>query len=62
MGEELLKTGEAAEYVKLHREHLLRLRRQGKVEARRIGPKGTYRWRRSDLDQLLVPTYDEAAL
>lgn len=52
--DEWLTTQEAAGIIKISRVHLLRLVREGKIEAALIGGSAGYRFRRADVQQFIT--------
>ena len=52
MTEDLMKTKDVLEYLKISRSTLYRLIKEGKLAPIKMGPK-TLRYRRSDVDQLV---------
>jgi len=53
--EEWLKLKEAAAYLKVHRKTLYRYVKEGKLRQYQLGGTGRPRYRKQDLDALLVP-------
>ena len=54
MGDKLLKTGEVAEFLRVHPETVRRLARLGKIEGIRLeGRKGGYRFTKGAIDRFL---------